>query len=170
MEVEKIIEATVNFLRGVSPEWVIAIIAALPIVELRLSIPYGIWKMGMNVWVVLIMSIIGNTIPVLPLLYLLEPVSRLLRRFKLWKKFFDWLFERTRKKSKIIEQYELWGLMIFVAIPLPMTGAWTGCVAASLFGLNKKLSFFAITAGIIIASIIVFILTLGTKGCFEYVR
>lgn len=170
MEVEKIIQYMLVLFKDIPPEWLVAIIAALPVVELRLAIPYGIWNMHLDGMTVLLTAVIGNLLPVLPLLYLLEPISNRLRRFRLWKKFFDWLFERTRRKSKIIEKYELLGLIAFVAIPLPMTGAWTGCIAASLFGLNKKFSFLAITAGVIIASLIVYTLTITTKGYFGYVR
>jgi len=102
-------------------------------------------------------------------LYLLDPVSKKLRKTKSGEKFFSWVFNHARQKSEIIEKYEFWGLIIFVAIPLPMTGAWTGAIAASLLGLNKKLSFIAVSAGVLIAGIIVAILTLGVKGFLGYV-
>jgi uncharacterized membrane protein len=156
----------VSFLKGFSPESIITIIAALPVVELRLAIPYGILHLKMAVKTVFLFSIIGNMIPVLPLLYILEPVSNALRRIKIFDKFFSWLFERTRKRSKIVEKYELLGLIALVAIPLPMTGAWTGSIAAFIFGLNKKLSFFAIAIGVFIAAVVVSLLTVGIKGFF----
>jgi uncharacterized membrane protein len=162
-----ITEHIVKFLNGLSPEAIITIIAAMPVVELRLAIPYGIVKMGMAVKTVFIFSLLGNMLPVLPLLYLLEPVSKLLRKIKTLDKFFIWLFERTRKRSKVVEQYELFGLMILVAIPLPLTGAWTGAIAAFLFGLEKKASFFAIGLGVLIAAVIVTILTVGLQGLFS---
>ncbi|MFH2138389.1 MAG: small multi-drug export protein [Candidatus Omnitrophota bacterium] len=140
-------------------------LSAMPISELRGAIPVGV-MMGIPPLKVFVLAIIGNILPVLPLLYLLDPVSAKLRKFKLFKKFFDWLFERTKRKAQIVEKYELLGLIILVAIPLPMTGAWTGCMAASLFGLNKKLSFIAVTVGVLIAGIIVMLLTLGAKNIF----
>ncbi len=160
------VEHIIVYLKGISPEWVIAIIAAMPVVELRLSIPYGIAKMGMDVKTVFLFSMIGNMIPVLPLLYLLEPISRKLRCINACDRFFTWLFERTRKRSKVVEKYEILGLVILVAIPLPMTGAWTGSIAAFLFGLNKKTSFWAITLGVFIAACVVTLLTVGIKGIF----
>ena len=103
--------------------------------------------------------------PVAPALFLLEPVSHKLRRFKIWSRFFDWLFERTKKKSDSIQKYEALGLAIFVAIPLPMTGAWSGVVAASLFKIKFRYAFIAIVAGVIGAGLIVSILcTLGIMG------
>jgi len=157
-----------NFFKELPQDWLIIIVSAMPVSELRGSIPLGI-MMDMPLVRVFFLSILGNLLPVLPLLYLLEPVSNKLRKFKLWKRFFDWLFERTRRKSKLVEKYELLGLIILVAIPLPMTGAWTGCMAASLFGLNKKSSFFAVCIGVIIAAVIVTIFTLSAKGYFQYV-
>jgi uncharacterized membrane protein len=92
----------------------------------------------------------------------LEPVSNRLRRFKIWSRFFDWLFERTKKKADTIQKYEALGLAIFVAIPLPMTGAWSGVVAASLFKIRFRYAFIAIIAGVIGAGLIVSVLcTLG---------
>ncbi|MBU1087183.1 MAG: small multi-drug export protein [Candidatus Omnitrophica bacterium] len=161
-----IIDKLVIFLNGLSPEWIITIIAAMPVVELRLAIPYGLFKMGMGIKTVFFCSLLGNMLPVLPLLYLLEPIAKLLRKVKVLDRFFDWLFERTRKRSKVVEQYELLGLVILVAIPLPMTGAWTGAIAAFLFGLNKKASFWAIGLGVFIAACIVTLLTVGAQGLF----
>ena len=159
----------VNTLGNLPPQWLVVIVSAMPVSELRGAIPIGI-MLGLPPVKVFVLAIIGNLIPVLPLLYFLEPVSERLRKFPVFKKFFDWLFERTRKKSKIIEKYELLGLIILVAIPLPMTGAWTGCVAASMLKLQKKLSFFAVAAGVAIAAVIVTILTLSAKGYFANVQ
>ena len=159
----------VNVLGNLPPQWLVVIVSAMPVSELRGAIPIGI-MLGLTPLRVFILAILGNLIPVLPLLYFLDPVSARLRKFPIFKKFFDWLFERTRKKSKVIEKYELLGLIIFVAIPLPMTGAWTGCVAASLLKLKKKLSFFAVAIGVTIAAVIVTIITLSAKGYFANVQ
>jgi uncharacterized membrane protein len=163
-----ITDKIVGFLQGLPQETIITIIAAMPVVELRLSIPYGIAKMGLPITSVFLYSMIGNMIPVLPLLYLLEPVSAWLRKIKIFDRFFNWLFERTRKRSKVVERYEILGLVILVAIPLPMTGAWTGSIAAFLFGLNKKVSFFAIGLGVFIAACVVTVLTVGVQGIFVH--
>ncbi|MBU4477839.1 MAG: small multi-drug export protein [Candidatus Omnitrophica bacterium] len=157
-----------RFFGGLPAEWLVVVVAALPVSELRGAIPLGV-MMNLAPLKVIMLSIAGNLLPVLPLLYFLEPVSARLRKAGIFKIFFDWLFERTKKKSGLIEKYELLGLMLFVAVPLPMTGAWTGCIAASLFGLNKKLSFFAVAGGVVIAALVVSIITLGAKGCFSHV-
>ena len=109
-------------------------------------------------------AFIGNSLPVIPLLLLLEPVSNALRRFPIWKRFFDWLFERTKRKATLVEKFEALGLILFVAIPLPVTGAWTGCVAATLFKIRFRYAFPAIMLGVAIAGVIVITLTLAGKS------
>ena len=162
-------EWLVNVFGSLPPEWLVVIVSAMPVSELRGAIPLGI-MFGLTPIKVFILAILGNLIPVLPLLYLLEPVSERLRKFPIFKKFFDWLFERTKKRAKIIAKYELIGLIILVAIPLPMTGAWTGCMASSLLKLNKKLSFCAVVVGVTIAAVIVLVLTLSAKGYLAYAQ
>lgn len=90
-----------------------------------------------------------------------------MKRSKWCNKFFTWVFERTRKRSKIIEKYEEIGLVVFVGIPLPMTGAWTGAVAAFLFNLDKKKSIFLILLGVILAGLIVTAVTMSGIKVFE---
>jgi uncharacterized membrane protein len=141
-------------LKGLPKEAVTLIVAALPLAELRGSIPLAL-AMKMSPLSAFVWSIIGNSLVIPPTLLLLEPVSTRLRRFKLWKRFFDWLFERTREKGDIVQKYESLGLMIFVAIPLPLTGAWSGCVAASLFKIKFRYAFTAIFLGVVIAGIVV---------------
>lgn len=79
----------------------------------------------------------------------------------MWRRFFDWFFERTKKKAAIIEKYEALGLAIFVAVPLPGTGVWAGAVAAMLFKIRFRYAALAITAGMIIAGIIVSMVCFG---------
>ena len=157
------IEAIVGALKGIPKEWITVIIAMLPIAELRGSIPVAL-MMGIPPLKAFLLSIIGNFLPVLPVLFLLEPVSNALMRFKPWKKFFDWLFEKTKAKGDLIQKYEAIGLMLFVAVPLPMTGAWSGCIAASLFRIKFRYAFPAILLGVICAGIIVISVCLFGKG------
>lgn len=141
-------------LSGLPPELVTLIIGALPIAEVRGAIPVGM-AMGLRGREAYLWGCLGNLLPVIPVLLFLDPVSAWLRRFPLWRSFFDWLFARTAKKSGVIQRYEALGLAIFVAIPLPMTGAWTGCVAASLFKLPFRVAFPAIASGVLGAGVIV---------------
>lgn len=139
-------------------EFIILIVAASPITELRGSIPLGLF-LKEPLLKILMLSLLGNILPIIPLLFLLKPISERLRHFYFFKRFFDWLFEKTRQKAKIIEKYEALGLVIFVGIPLPMTGAWTGCIAASLFKIRFRYAFLSIVMGVIMAGIIVSILS-----------
>ena len=109
-----------------------------------------------------ILAVIGNMLPVIPLLLFLDPVSTYLRRFKIGDMFFSWLFTRTHyKHSERFEKYGTFALTIFVAIPLPVTGAWTGCAAAFVFGIKFRHALLAISAGVMIAGVIVTAFTLG---------
>ena len=153
------IENIVDFLSALPKEAITVIVAALPISELRGAIPLAL-AMKQPLVKTLILAYTGNMLPVIPLLVLLEPVSNKLRHIPILRKFFDWLFERTRRKAEIVQRYEALGLILFVAIPLPVTGAWTGCVAASLFKVKFRYAFPAILIGVIIAGIIVTTLTL----------
>ena len=143
-----------------SKELIVVLIAALPVAELRLSIPIALYAFKFDWFTSFYLSVIGNMIPVIPLLLFLEPVSNYLRRWRIGDIFFTWLFERThRKHSAEFEKYGSIGLAIFVGIPLPATGAWTGCAAAFIFGFKFKNAFLAILAGVIIAGAIVTALT-----------
>jgi uncharacterized membrane protein len=142
-------------------------IAALPVSELRGAIPYAIKIGGIPWYEAYIMAVIGNFIPVIPILLLLGRVSEWLMRYRLWNKFFTWLFNRTRVKGRLIEKFEIFGLIVFVSIPLPVTGAWTGCVAAYLFGIPLKKAVPAIIAGILTAGTVVTLATLGIISFFS---
>lgn len=153
-------------LQRLPKELITVIVAALPVSELRGSIPLAILTLKEPVLKVFFLSILGNLIPVIPLLIFLEPLTKRLRRFEIWRKFFDHLFARTRRKAAIVEKYEALGLSLFVAIPLPITGAWTGCIAASLFKIKFRYAFLAITLGVCLAAVIVTAVTLIGKGIF----
>ncbi len=145
-------------------EIMVLIVGALPISELRGAIPLAL-SYGMPLAKAFWLSVLGNIIPIAPFLFLLEPVSNRLRRFKIWSRFFDWLFERAKKNSETIQKYEALGLAIFVAIPLPMTGAYSGVIAASLLKIRFRYAFIAIASGVFVAGLIVSILCmLGIAG------
>ena len=149
------IKAFVLFLLNLLPiEWVTVIVGALPVLELRGAIPLAL-SMNEPLLKTYLLAVLGNLIPVVPLLLFLRPVSEYLRRFRLWRKFFEWLFKRTERRADVIQRYEALGLIIFVAIPLPMTGAWTGSIAASLFKIKMKYALPCICIGVLIAGAVV---------------
>ncbi|MBL7084715.1 MAG: small multi-drug export protein [Candidatus Omnitrophica bacterium] len=153
-------------LQSLPNELITVIVAALPVSELRGAIPLALFSLKEPFWKVFFLAILGNLLPVIPLLLFLKPVSEKLRHFKLWEKFFDRLFEHARKKASLVERYEALGLALFVAIPLPVTGAWTGCIAASLFKIRLRYAFLAICAGVTIAAIIVSATSIVGRGIF----
>ena len=146
--------------KGLSRIVAVATISTLPIVELRGAVPVGIVAFEVPWWKVYLIAVVGNMLPIPFILLLLGPVSGFLMRFKLGKVFFDWLFARTRKKSASIEKYEALGLTIFVAIPLPVTGGWTGAMAAFLMGIPFWKAMLYILLGVMIAGVIMTTLSL----------
>ena len=146
--------------KGVAPELIVVIISMIPVVELRGSIPVAILLFNIPWLEAAVLSIIGNMIPVPFLLLLIDWFFGLISKVKPGRKFTEWLFTRTRRKGKSIEKYEEIGLFIFVGIPLPGTGGWTGALAANIFGLRFWRSMLFIFLGVIMAAIIVTALSL----------
>ena len=139
--------------------WVLAL-AASPISELRGAIPVAIAAFHFPWYYAFLLAIIGNLLPVPFILLFLDAASRLLSKVGLFDRILSWLFERTKRRSTIIEKYQRIGLVLFVAIPLPVTGAWTGSLAAVLLGLRFKHAFLSIFIGVLIAGVIVTCATL----------
>ena len=137
-------------------ELVVFLFSALPIVELRGGIPLGIAFYKLEPWKVFMLACAGNLIPVVPLLLFLNPVSGWLsKNSRHFAALFDWLFKKTRKKhTETIERYGALGLFLFVGVPLPGTGAWTGTLIAFLFGMHFKYAFPAILFGVLFAGVI----------------
>jgi uncharacterized membrane protein len=128
-------------------------LSALPFFEARYAIPLAIYQFGFTPAEAFALGLVGNIIPVIALLLFLDPVSAALReRYDLFEQFFSWLFERTRKHTERFEQWGAFALVPFVAIPMPVTGAWTACAAAFVFGIRFRYSLPAIAAGMVIAA------------------
>ncbi len=144
------------------PQLVVFIAAMLPFSELRGAIPLAIGQYGINPVEAYIIAVLGNLVPVVFLLHFLGPIEQRLRFIQVFDMFFDHLFHRTRKKhSERIDKYGALGLVTFVAIPLPVTGAWTGVAAAYVFDIKKRYAFPAIVFGVLLAGVIVTLLTHG---------
>lgn len=135
----------------------IFLLSALPLLELRGAIPVAIGVFKFSYFKAFFISFLGNIIIIIPLIWFLENLSGyLIKKSKMAERFFAWLFDKTRKKIKGgFLKWGKWVLVIFVAIPLPFTGAWSGSIAAFLFGLDKKTAFWLISLGVFLAGMIV---------------
>jgi uncharacterized membrane protein len=140
---------------GIPQEAIIVIISALPVVELRLALPIAINVFHMAWYKAYCLAVVGNMLPVPILLLFLDSLAKVVSRAEIGRRVVNWVFERTRRQGQTIERYEKIGLTLFVAIPLPVTGAWTGSIAAFLLGLRFRYAFLSILVGVIIAGAIV---------------
>ncbi len=139
-------------------------LAMTPVGELRLSVPAGIGA-GIPWFWVLLVSIIGNMVPAIILVYFF-PILEPLRNRKdciIWK-WFDALLTHMEKKKATVEKYEWFGLILLVAIPFPGTGAYTGSFVSYLLRMDKKKSLFFILIGVTIAGIV---MTLASTGVIQ---
>lgn len=157
-----LVEGVIEALAGLPPQAVVVLIATLPFIELRGAIPVAIGIYHMNIYEAFAWAFIGNMLPVPFILLLFGRLEGWLRRWAWWDRFFNKLFRRTRGRAKAsVERYEELGIILFVAIPLPFTGAWTGSLIAYLFGLDYRKSTMTIALGVCIAGVIVTAATLG---------
>jgi len=141
-------------------ELIVILIGATPIFELRGALPVAINIFGIAWHYALLLSILGNMLPVPFLLLFWNVFSRLLSRINIFKNPLNWLFERTQRQSATIGKYKFWGLLIFVAIPIPLTGAWTASLVAVVLGMKFWPAFWSIFGGVIVAGVIVTALSL----------
>ncbi len=153
----------VNFLETliINENVKIFILSMLPITELRFSIPYGILMYDIPIINTVTLSMIGNILIGVLIIYIIGPSMNFLRKFLFIENIITSIFKRTRKKGDIVNRLKFFGLIIFVGIPLPLTGVWTGSLASYLFGLSKSKSVFAIIFGVLISSSIVTSLTIA---------
>lgn len=157
----------VAFVQNFPVTWRVLVLAVLPVTELRLSIPLAlVW--GVPPGEAFGLSLLGNMLPVIPLLLLLSWFARLFACYPPAAHLLQRIFAYTRRRGGQVERYGILGLMLFVAIPAPGTGAWTGSLLAFLLGLNLKISFWAIFGGVVIAGFIVTLASLGVWQLFTY--
>ena len=136
-------------------------VSMVPLLELRGAVPYGT-ALGLPWHWTLIVSIIGNCLPIPFILLFVKAVLKWMRgcSIGLFNKISNWLFDKAEKNRPKIEKYAAWGLFIFVAIPLPGTGAWTGALVASVFDMKKLPASISIFCGVVGAGLI---MTFGSQ-------
>ncbi|MFU0799079.1 MAG: small multi-drug export protein [Xylanivirga thermophila] len=156
-----------QLLEFLSVEFTVMLTAALPVIELRGAIPVGI-ALGLSPIHSTILSFIGSMIPVPILLFSIRPLFNYLKKTKLFRRLIDKITKRSIGKSGKIQKYGFWGLILFVAIPLPGTGVWSGTLAAALLDMRFKLAFPAILIGNTIAAVLIMLLSSGFVNIFAF--
>ena len=162
---EKIAEYLTGLLVSLhlSKEFIVVFLSAFPIMEVRGGMLVAS-LLGMNPYLALVLCILGNLLPIPFLIYLLQPIFRWMRKFKTFSKIVTYLENKAYKKKDKVEKYQFFGILLLVAIPLPGTGAWTGCLVASVFDVPKKISIAACSLGVLSASLIMWVISFGILG------
>jgi len=145
------------------------LITLLPFLELRASIPYGILRFNMHFMVVFLICVIVNIILGIVIYLFLEQIIKIVTKIRIIEKLWNKYVERTQKKiHKAVEKYGELGVAIFIGIPLPGSGVYSGAIASYLIGLNFKKFIIADIIGVLIAGILVTIITLTGVEAFNF--
>ena len=146
-----------------SAEMIIFLVSMIPILELRGGLLVAS-LLHVDMWRAIPICIIGNAIPVPFILLLINKIFELMKKYNIFKGLVVKLEDKAMGKSDKIQKYEFWGLMTFVGIPLPGTGAWTGSLIAALLHIKTKKAFPAIALGLIMATVIMCVVSYGILG------
>ncbi len=142
------------------------LISMVPVVELRLGLPYGI-ALGLEYPLALMAALLGNMIPVPFIIVYIQRIFAWIRgHFPKMDTFISKLEDKANLKGKTVQKYGPWGLLLFVAIPIPGTGAWTGSLIAALLGIKTEKAVPVILLGICIAAAIMTLVTYGVIHVF----
>ena len=157
------------FLEFVGEELCVFICSMLPIIELRGAIPMA-FAMGLPWWQAYLISVVGNLLPVPFILLLINIVIKWMAssKVKFFNKIANFLLERVEKKRDRIEKYSFWGLCFFIAVPLPVTGAWTGSLVAAVIGMKPWKAFLSALLGVLIAGAVVTLIVYGGIGFLQW--
>lgn len=137
----------------------VLLVSMVPIIELRGAIPIGIgW--GLKTIPTYLIGVIGNMIPVPFILLFIRAILKYMLKSERLKPIAEWIYRKAEKNTGKVEKYTTFGLFLFVAIPLPGTGAWTGALVAALLNIRMKYALPSIFAGVLTAG---FIMTVGSE-------
>lgn len=153
------------FLETVGKELCVFFCSMLPVIELRGAIPMA-FALGLPWWQAYLISVLGNLLPVPFILLLINLVIKWMASSKVtfFNKIANFLLKKVEKNRERIEKYSFWGLFLFVAIPLPMTGAWTGSLVAAVVGVKPLKAFLSALLGVLLAGVIVTLIVYGGIG------
>ncbi len=153
-------DTLVNLVANFPKELAVILLSIIPIAELRFAIPFAVLKYGMHPALAFLYACIGNLLPVPFIILFIRKIFDWMKKFAFLRKIAVKLEERGASKQETVKKYKFWGLFIFVAIPLPGTGAWTGGLIAALMNMRLKDALPSITLGVITAGIVVTTLTI----------
>ena len=143
-----------------------ALVSMIPVVELRGGIPFGVAR-GLPVWAAFLAAVIGNILPVPFIIIYIRRIFLWIRRRIPWlNRLVDKLERKAHLKGQKVTKYKYVGLLLFVAIPLPGTGAWTGSLAAAFLDMPLRKALPSIIAGVLIAGVAISVLTYGVASLF----
>lgn len=148
------------FLETVGRHWCVFFCSLLPIIELRGAIPLGA-GLGLPFWQNYLISIAGNMIPVPFILLMIRWILEIMKKVKGLRKIALWIEAKAEKNRVKIEKYSFWGLFLFVAIPVPGTGAWTGSLVAALIRMDFKKAILSVFLGVLTAGVIMSLISYG---------
>lgn len=149
--------------KHISAQAVVFLISIVPILELRGGLLVSS-MLNVPIATAIPLCILGNILPIPFILLFIKRIFKWLKKFRFFKKFIEKLEDRAMKKSDSIKRYEFWGLVLFVGIPLPGTGAWTGSLIAALMEMDFKKAILAELLGIVMATVIMSIVSYGLLG------
>ena len=161
---EQMVHTLLELLSGIQmKELIVFIISLIPTIELRGGIIAG-YLLGLPWLRNLVVAVIANVIPVPFILFFIKKVLAFMRKHGILVKLVDWIEARGQSKSSEVTKYEVFGLMLFVASPLPGTGAWTGSLVAALLEMDVKKAMLSVFAGVLVAGFIMTVLSYGLLG------
>ncbi len=165
------VQAILELFRGLPPELTTLILASLPVAEVRLAVPVALEVFQMPVWKAATLSFIGSVIPAVVLPVVLAPLEGPCRKYsKVCDNVFNWVTRRVEKRyTERYRAYGALGLVLFIAIPLPVTGVWTGSLASWLFHIPKRWAIPSIIIGTGISTLIVTLSWMGVFGAIKFV-
>ncbi len=153
------------FWETVGKEWCVFFCSMIPIIELRGAIPMG-FAFDMPFWLTYLLSVIGNMLPIPIILLFIKAVLGWMgkSKIKFFHKLAHWLNRKVEKNREKIAKYSFWGVCLFVAVPLPVTGAWTGSLVAAMIDMKFWKAFLSCLLGVMIAGVIMTVFSYGLLG------
>ncbi|MBP5154221.1 MAG: small multi-drug export protein [Lachnospiraceae bacterium] len=155
---ESLLNTLMAWLQGLPPSLIVFLVSMVPLIELRGGL-IAAALLRMPVWEGVLWCLLGNMIPVPLILLFITPLFNWMKTTKLFRPMVEKMEQRSLGKSEKIQKYEFWGLVLFVGIPLPGTGAWTGSLIAALLGIRFRKALPAVYLGLLVATAIMCVIS-----------